>query len=429
MSPSVTAGTTGGRVGVAEASARILAAAGALPPERVGLAETVGRVLATPITSPVTLPAWDNSAMDGYAVRAADVVGATRDAPVRLPVAETVPAGGFPTRPIARGTAVRIMTGAPVPDGADTVVRVEDTDAGVDVVTVYADRDLHRNVRPRGEDVRAGDVVLDAGTVLGPAQLGVLAACGAAVVSVHRRPRVALLGSGDELVELDRWADAHAGRRIVSTNGYALAAAVRMAGGEPVDLGVAPDDPDALVERLRWAARADLVVTSAGNSVGAFDHTPAAFAALGATLEFSRVRMRPGAPLSFGRLGDVPWVGLPGNPVSALVTFELFVRPLVRRMLGHRRPFRAAVTVVLDEPTRADPSLTHFQRVRLTRGDDGSLRARLTGAQGSNLLTSMAAADALLVIPEGAAPEIAAGTRLRAIPLGDAHAAAGALDA
>jgi molybdopterin molybdotransferase len=420
-------GAAPGRVSVAEASARVMAAAAPLPPERVGLAEAVGRVLAAPVVSPVTLPAWPNSSMDGYAVRAADVAGATRERPARLPVAETVPAGGFPSGPLAAGTAVRIMTGAPVPDGTDSVVRVEDTDGGVTAVTIHADRDARRNVRPRGEDLRAGDLAVDAGTVVGPAQIAVLAACGAAVVSVHRRPRVALLGSGDELVELDRWADALAERRVVSTNGYALAAAVRLAGGEPVDLGVAPDDPDALVERLRWAAGCDVVVTSAGNSVGAFDHTGAALAELGVTPEFSRVRMRPGAPLSFGRLGGVPWVGLPGNPVSALVTFELFVRPLLRRLLGHRRPFRATVPVVLDGPTRVDPSLAHFQRVRLTADGDAPARARLTGAQGSNLLTSVAAADALLVIPEGAGPELAPGTRLRAIPLGDACADAEAL--
>lgn len=406
------------RVDVAEASARIMAAARALPPERVALGDALGRVLAAPVVAPLTLPPWPNSSMDGYAVRADDVAGASDDRPVRLPVAETIAAGGFPSAPLARGTAARIMTGAPVPDGADTVVRVEHTDGGETTVAIRDAADARRNVRPAGEDARAGEVVLDAGSTLGPGQLALLAACGAAVVSVHRRPRVALLGSGDELVELDRFAEALAGRRVVNTNAVALAALVRLAGGEPVDLGVAADQPSALVERLRWAAGVDLVVTSAGNSVGAHDHTRPAIAALGGTLEFARVRMRPGAPLAFGAVAGVPWLGLPGNPVSALVTGELFVRPLVRALAGHRRPFRAAVPAVLAEGVRLAPGLTHFLRVHLAPGDDGVPRARLTGPQGSNLLTSIARADALLVVPEALAGDVPAGTRLAAIPLG-----------
>jgi molybdopterin molybdotransferase len=406
-------------LGVEEASDRILAAIGALPLERVSLYDALGRVLAEPVVSPVTLPAWTNSGMDGYAVRGADVADASAVAPVRLPVAETVAAGAFPSRALEPGEAMRVMTGAPVPDGADSVVRVEDTDGGVTAVEIRDPRDVGRNLRPRGEDMRAGDEVLAAHTPVGPGQIGLLAACGQSTVSVFRRPRVAIVGSGDELVELDRFHEALAGRRIVSSNGYALHAAVIEAGGVPVDLGIAADTPESLRERLTRAAGCELIVSSAGNSVGAFDHTQDVVASLGGRVEFSRVRMRPGAPLSFGHVAGAPWVGLPGNPVSALVTFELFVRPVIRRMCVHRRLFRATVDVVLVQAVAPGaPPLTHFLRVMVTARTGGLPTARLTGPQGSGLVSSTARADALLVVGEGEA-EVPAGRTMRAIPLAD----------
>ena len=408
---------------VAEASARILAAVAPPPAERVALVDALGRVLAEPVVSPVTLPAWRNAGMDGYAVRAADVAGATAAAPVRLPVSETVAAGAFPSRALGAGEAVRIMTGAPVPDGADSVVRVEDTDGGADAVTIHDARDAGRNVRPQGEDMRAGDLAAAAGTVVTPGVVGVLAACGAAVVTVHRRPRVAIVGSGDELVELDRFHEALAGRRVVSTNGYALHAAVREAGGIPVDLGIAGDEPASVRERFARAAGCDLLVTSAGNSVGAFDYTQGAVEALDGVVHFRRVRMRPGAPLAFGAVHGAPWVGLPGNPVSALVTFELFVRPAIRRLAGHDRVFRAPVPVRLVDAARtAAPTLTHFLR-GVVSDDPGGRTARLTGGQGSGLLSSMARANALLVVPEGR-DGVDAGETLNALLL-EAGAASG----
>jgi molybdopterin molybdotransferase len=284
-------------------------------------------------------------------------------------------------------------------------------------------RDAGRNVRPLGEDMRVGDRVLAAGTPITAGVVGVLAACGASVVSVFRRPRVAIAGSGDELVELDRFAEALAGRKVVSTNGYALHAAVRAAGGTPVDLGVAADSPAALRERFERAAGCDLLVTSAGNSAGAFDYTQDAVRALGGRVEFRRVRMRPGAPLSFGVVAGVPWIGLPGNPVSALVTAELFVRPAIRRLGGHPAPFRAPVEVTLAEEVRTGaPGLTHYLRVVVSADADGRLSARLTGPQGSGLVSSMARANALLVVPEGR-PSAAPGERLLALLLDDAPAA------
>jgi len=231
---------------VPEASARILEHIAALAIERVPLLDALGMVLAESVRAPMTLPAWDNSAMDGYAVRGADIDEATADRPVTLRVLETVAAGRFATQPVSHGEAIRIMTGAPLPDGADTVVRVEDTDGGTTRVLVRNARDARRNVRPRGEDFCEGDTLLDPGAPLGAAQLGVLASVGRSTVDVHRRPRVAIMGSGDELVDLDGFHEVLAGRKIVSTNGYTLHALVREAGGEPVNLGVATDDPASL---------------------------------------------------------------------------------------------------------------------------------------------------------------------------------------
>ena len=403
---------------VAEASARILEQMAPLPAERVALLDALGRVLAQPAHAPMTLPAWDNSAMDGYAVRAADIDIATAERPVRLRVLETVAAGAFPTQRVGEGEAIRIMTGAPLPDGADTVVRLEDTDAGTSDVLVRDARDARRNVRPRGEDFREGDALVDAGTSLGAAQLGVLASIGRASLEVHRQPRVAILGSGDELVDLDRFHEALAGRKIVSSNGYTLHALVRDAGGVPVNLGIARDDPASLRDHLARSAGCDLLLTSAGVSVGEFDYTREVMTALGADMKFWRVRMRPGAPLGFGVLGSMPWIGLPGNPVSAMVTFELFVRPVIRRMLGHARLFRRPVSVVLQEPVSIGARLTHFLRCIVSTLDDGTLTARLTGPQGSGILTSMTRANALLVVPEDQ-PRVDAGDTLHALPLGN----------
>jgi len=403
---------------VAEASARILADIHRLPEERVGLLDAMGRVLARDAVAPLAMPPWRNSAMDGYAVLASDIAGATAENPVRLPVLETVPAGGFPSRAIASGEATRIMTGAPLPDGADTVVRVEDTDAGVDAVEIRNARDALKNIRARGEDYNTGDVVLSAGDSLGAAQLGVLASMGMGSVDTYRRPRVALISSGDELVDLDRFDEVLAGRKIVTSNSYTLTALVRSAGGEPKDHGVAPDDPDALRQRVEGALDADLIITSAGASVGEYDYVRQVLASLGAELKFWRVRMRPGAPLGFGIVRGVPWIGLPGNPVSAMVTFELFVRPAIRKMLGARRLFRRPVPAVLEEPISIQARLTHFLRAVLSVREDGRLGVRLTGPQGSAILTSMAKANALLVVPEDR-PSAAVGEVLNAIPLGE----------
>lgn len=400
---------------VAEASARILANARALPGERVPLARALGRVLASDVRATLANPPWDNSSMDGYAVRAADVAAATAERPVVLPVLETIPAGGRASAALPPGAAMRIMTGAPLPEGADTVIRVEDTDAGAERVAIRDARDAGRNVRPRGEDLKPGDIAVPAGVVLGPAHLGVLATVGAAQVEVHRMPRVAVLTTGDELVDLDRFDEVQRGERIVSSNGYTLRAGVQAAGGDVVDLGIARDDRDELTACLRAAGGCDLLITSGGVSVGEFDYTKDVLQSMGGTLELWRVRMRPGAPLGFGRLGDMPWLGLPGNPVSSMVTFELFARPLIRRLRGEHRVFRRPVTVCVDEEILLGPPLTHFLRV-VVEPRGGVLHARLTGPQGSGLLTSMARANALLIVPPEQ-PAVRAGESMRALPL------------
>ncbi|MGH7665592.1 MAG: molybdopterin molybdotransferase MoeA [Gemmatimonadaceae bacterium] len=405
-------------LGPAEASGRILDDIARLNIERVPLLGALGRVLAAAAVAPLTLPPWDNSAMDGYAVLARDIEGASDGAPVVLPVVETIAAGGFPSRALCAGEAFRIMTGAPLPEGADSVVRVEDTDGGVERVRVDRARDRGRNVRARGEDMHTGDEVLPAGTPIGAAQIGVLASMGQAAVDVYRRPRVALLGSGDELVDLDRFHEALDGRRIVSSNSYTLHALVRSAGGEPVNLGIVADTPEALRAGLERARGCDMIVTSAGVSVGEFDHTRDVVAGMGAEMKFWRVRMRPGAPLGFGLLRGTPWIGLPGNPVSAMVTFELFVRPAIRKMLGHTRLFRRPVPVRLAERVTTGARLTHFLRAVVRSEADGSLTARLTGPQGSGILTSMSLANALLIVPEECA-EAQVGEVLNALPLGE----------
>lgn len=404
------------RVDVREASAHMLAGVRPLAAEETPLEVALGRVLARAVVSPVSLPPHDNASMDGFAVRGDDIRGATEAMPARLRVIGTIAAGAAPTRAVQRGEAARIMTGAPTPDGATSVVRVEDTRVDGDDVSILDDRDAERNIRLRGEDVREGQVVMQPGTLLHAPHIGVLAAIGCTVPVTFKRPRVAILATGDELVPMERFDEVLRGGRIVSSNSYALAAAVRSCGGEPVPLGIAPDDPAALAEHLREAEGCDLVLTSGGVSVGDFDYTRDVVSALGGELSLWRVRMRPGAPIAFGSLFGVPWLGLPGNPVSALVTFELFGRPLIRTLSGAARPFRRSIPVVLAEPITLGAPLMHFLRVMLEPGEGGAVVARLTGAQSSGMLTSMSSADALLVVP----PEprdVPAGTVLRAIPL------------
>lgn len=395
-----------------EAARRITGAITPLGAAELPLLDAAGLVLASDVVSPVSLPPWANSAMDGYACRAADV----RAPNTTLRVVDNVRAGAFPSRAVGAGEATRIATGAPVPDASDTVIRIEDTDGGEQSVLIRDVRDAGRNVRPAGEDVRAGDTVVSAGTPLNPGQVAMLAAVGAARVRVHRRPRVAIVTTGDELVSLENFAEVRAGKRIVSSNSYGLIAAVRSAGAEPVDIGIVKDDPAALRAALERAAECDLVVSSAGVSVGEADFMKSVIESLGGSVDFWRVRMRPGSPLACGTIRGKPWIGLPGNPVSTFVTFELFARPAIRKLMGHRSLFAARIRAVAGEPMSLSAPLTHYFRVRLTNNGSGPPRATFTGPQASNIMSSVARADALLIVPADHG-KVAVGDELDAIPL------------
>lgn len=392
-----------------------------LDPERVPIAEAAWRVTAEDIVTPLSLPPWDNSAMDGFAMRTEDVQGRT---PIVLDIIEEIPAGAFPTKPIEPGTCARIFTGAPVPEGADCVIRQEDTTT-VDAshVQVDDDRDASRNVRRRGEDVNEGDTVIPSGTELRAAHVGFLMAIAQEDVAVFRRPRVAVLATGDEIADLDERDAILEGRKIGSSNTYSLRQLIVDAGGDPIDLGIALDDPKEIMDRLRSAPKADLILTTAGVSVGEHDYLRRVLSALNLREGFWRIRMRPGAPVGFGlvgALGDTPWIGLPGNPVSAMVTFELFVRPAIRRLRGHRAIYRRTRSVICGDHITLGPKLRHFLRVRLGPPDNPAHLpvAHLTGPQGSGILSSMLKADALMIVPEDE-PSVRPGAVMRAIVLDD----------
>lgn len=372
---------------VDEAQKLILAATGRLGTETLSTAQAAGRILAEPIDSTRRHPPADCSAMDGYAVRRADLERASAERPVGLPVVYEIPAGGQAERALEAGQAARIFTGAPLPPGADAVVRQEDTralDGGVEILVTPAPR---AHVRDAGEDFDVGDRLIESGVCLGAAHLGVLASIGRSVVSVHQRPVVAILSSGDELVEPDRPAD---DGRIVSSNSYTLAAACREIGARPVYLGIAEDRPEAIEERLRAGLRADVIVSSAGVSVGDHDHVRGVLEKVGCKLQFWGVRMKPGYPLAFGTIESTGTLvfGLPGNPVSAAVTFEEFVRPALRKMMGFRALFRPLVRARITQDLSKPKGRLHFVRVAL-ESREGEILATPTGNQSSGVLTSM----------------------------------------
>lgn len=400
-----------------DAVERLLALAVPLPPAVVPLRDAVGRAAAEDVRAPVTLPPLPNAGMDGYAVHSADIREASATRPVALRVVEAVEAAGMPTVAPGRYEATRVTTGAPLPAGVDTVVRVEDTDAGRAVVWVKDGRDAGRNVRPAGQDCMAGDVVLRAGEPVSAWNVGALAALGIAELAVRRAPRVAIVSSGDEIVPLERAAEGGRLRAsgVVASNDVVVAAMARELGATVEPPAFAPDDPERLRAAIAEALGADVLVTSGGMSVGTSDHTKDAVRALGGTVEFWKVRCRPGSQIAVGRIGRTIWLGLPGNPVSAVVGGALFLRPLLRRLLGHRLAWPAAEHVSLAAPVARDARMTLLHRVSVDRPESGPLRARLAGAQASNLQTPLLRADALLVVPPGEGT-VAAGETLRAVP-------------
>jgi molybdopterin molybdotransferase len=374
---------------VEEALAAILDRVEPLGIERVEILSALGRVLAEPIVSRREIPPWPNSSMDGYAVRSADTGRG-----IALRVVGRIEAGSMPARSVGTGEAMRIFTGAPLPDGADAVIPQENVDAVNGRIDLKGAVDHAAYVRLAGEDVRVGDRVLEPGIVLSAAEIGLLATLGHSQVRVYRRPRVAILSTGNELADLG--SEPGPGQ-IPNTNTYSLTAQVLESGGEPVSLGVAPDRLEAIAERVAGARDADMLVSSAGVSVGDLDLVRKALLEAGAELHLWQVSMRPGKPITFGSLGGHPVFGLPGNPVSAMVTFELFVRPALLKMGGRRRLTRPrvrarALTAIANPGNRRG-----YLRVTLERESDG-LGARLTGEQGSAILRSMVIADGLAVI-------------------------------
>ncbi len=363
--------------------------------ERVAITAARTRILAEEVHSPRDIPGFDNSAMDGYAVRAADVASASEANPVRLEVLETVGAGMMPSRTVATGQAARTMTGAPLAPGADAIVPVERTRAEGNIVEIMAAAPAGAFVRPRGEDLRRDELVMSAGKMLGAADLGMLASLNRAMVDVWRRPRVAIVATGDELVDIDQ---VPTGAQIVNSSAYALAGAISEAGASPVMLKVARDRPEEVRARLAEALAFDVVLSTGGVSVGQFDHVKVILDELGLRQFFHGVAQKPGRPLKFGTIGGRPIFGLPGNPVSTMVCFYLYVRPALLRMGGATTTGlpRVSVRCATDIPLAAN--LTEFVRVRLERRD-GEILAAPTGNQGSGVLSSLSRADALLIGP------------------------------
>lgn len=390
---------------VEEAQKKILAAISPLGLEKVNILDALGRVIGEDVYAGRAIPPKDNSAMDGYALRAEDTRGASTETPAMLEVVEEIPAGAIPEKRIGPGQAARIMTGAPLPEGADTVVRMEETRKESGRVAILVEAKNGQDIRLAGEDVQPGEKVIFRGEVIRPAEVGMLAALGRSFVSVHQRPLVAIVATGDELTDID---EAPSPWKIVNSNSYSLTAFVLDCGAVPLQIGIARDRREDLVAKFRAAGRADLIVSSGGVSGGDYDLVKEVMRAEGNRLQFWRVAMKPGRPLAFGMLGEVPFVGLPGNPVSAIVAFEQFVRPAILKMTGHVNLFRQTVQARLGVDINKKPGVRHFIRARIRR--DGDLYTVVTtGDQGSGILKSMVRANGLIILPEEASTVQAGG--------------------
>ena len=396
-------------ISVEAARERILSAFAALASEQVSLAAALGRVLAKDVKARVTQPPAAVSAMDGYAVRAADVA----KVPASLRVVGMAPAGGAYGKALRPGEAVRIFTGAPLPEGADAIVIQEDTSLAGDEVTVREAAPPGHYVRPAGLDFSAGEVGLGHGRVLGPREIGLAAAMNVPWLRVRRRPRVAILATGDEVVMPG---DPVGPNQIVSSNALALAAAITAWGGEPVSLGIALDTKESLQTLAAGAANADLLLTTGGASVGDFDLVQEALMERGLAVDFWQIAMRPGKPLIFGRLGATPLIGLPGNPVSSLVCAIIFVRPAMARMLGLKIGDSGLASARLGSALKANDRRQDYLRARLAQAADGELVATPFPVQDSSNLSRLTNADCLIIRPPGA-PPAAAGERVTILPL------------
>lgn len=399
---------------VDEHLATVLDGVGSIDPIELPLLDAQGLLLAEDIRADFALPSFDNSSMDGYAVRAVDTRNAAADAPARLQVVGDIAAGAKSRSGMGPGLAMRIMTGAPIPAGADAVIPLEDTDRGVANVAINRPVRSGECVRRAGEDLPAGAPALGAGAALGPQQLALLAAVGRDRVLVRPRPRVIVLSTGSELIEV--------GQRprfgeVIDSNSYMIASAAKDAGADARRIGIVPDDHTRLLDTLEsQLLRADILVTTGGVSMGAFDIVKEALSELG-TVDFVKVAMQPGKPQGFGHIGGgVPIICLPGNPVSSLVSFEVFLRPAIRKMLGKRSLQRATVQAVALESARSSPGVRQYRRGVLHRESAGGYSVSFMGGAGSHLLASLALSNCLVVVPEEDT-EVVAGSTVTVIPL------------
>lgn len=400
-------------ISVEEAQRIVLDSVEKLGWEYVELLDALGRVLAEDIVAPEAIPPWDNSAMDGYALRAENSRGATDEQPVMLRLVGTVRAGEIIEGPVEKGQAVRIMTGAPLPRGADAVIRQEDTRLSDQGVLILRQVKVGQNVRYQGEDAKAGEQVLRAGTLCRPGVVGLVAALGRKRVAVHQRPRVGILATGDEILG---WDEVPTPGKIHNSNSPALAAQVLQAGGVPILLGAVGDTKDLLAARLREGVQVDLLVTTGGVSVGEHDIMIETLQELGAELLVRKVNMRPGKPFTYALLEGKPIFALPGNPVSCMVTFELFVRLALKKMAGDRRVVHSEIGATALQSILNKDRRPAYLRVILDHTNAG-YAARLTGDQGSAMLHSMVCADGLAVVP--GETEVPAGSQVRVLLLGD----------
>ncbi len=386
-------------IALEEAQAKVNRDLAVLAPADTPVSESLGMVLAETVAAAEAIPPFANTAMDGFAVRAEDTIGASKERPISLPVVATIAAGSVAPRPLAPGEAMRIMTGAPVPEGADAIIMVELTKpAGFDV-TLMAEVPAGNHIRPAGDDISKGAEILHPGTILGPGHLGVLASLGRLTVRVYRRPRVGVMSTGDELVE---GPEPLQPGQIRDSNRLTLLSMAKEAGFEPVDLGLIRDNEKDIERALRTGvATCDAVITSGGVSMGDFDFVKAVLTRVG-DFSWMQVAIKPAKPLVFGVLDDVPVFGLPGNPVSSMVSFELFARPGLRRMMGRLDADRPRYQAIAEESMKRSPDgKTHFSRVVISEDASGQKRVKLSGGQGSHQLMSMATANGLAILPNG----------------------------
>lgn len=393
---------------IGEAQQRVLEEIPVLGVERIHIMEALGRVLAQDVQAVRNVPSADNSAMDGYCLIHADISGANSANPKRIKIIGESPAGRPFNGVVSRGQAVRIFTGGTIPAGSDTVIMLEDTEKEGDDIICLNDPGFGAHIRPEGEDVKGGEVVLHCGDIIRPPEVGMLATLGHAYVYVYQRPIVAILSTGDELVDLD---EPFSAGKVVCSNSYSLAAQVSECGAIPLSLGIASDSAHDQRSKLSGGLRADVILTSGGVSVGKYDLVKGTLTDLGMKVKFWKVAMKPGKPLVFGSLGGKPVFGLPGNPTSAMISFEQFVRPALLKMMGHVNLFRPLIEATLAEDIKISAGRLHLVRCKLF-DKDGQIMAVTTGTQSSGALRSMVLADGLIMLPHEKAP-FKAGDRVK----------------